>query len=158
MFDERDAQWMRRALERARDAERNGEVPVGAVIVSEHGDLLAEAANAPIARHDPTGHAEVLALRAAGAQVQNYRLPGTCLYVTLEPCAMCASAMIHARVARVVYAAADPKTGACGSVLDVARHPSANHRMTVAGGLLADEASALLREFFVARRRAAARD
>jgi tRNA(adenine34) deaminase len=158
VFDELDAQWMRRALELARSAERSGEVPVGAVIVSQDGELLAEAANAPIARHDPTGHAEVLALRAAGEKMQNYRLPGTSLYVTLEPCAMCASAMIHARVARVVYAAADPKTGACGSVLDVAGHPSANHRMAVVGGLLAAEASALLREFFVARRRAAARD
>lgn len=151
-FGELDVRWMRRALDLARSAERNGEVPVGAVIVADNGELLSEAANGPIALHDPTAHAEILALREAGRRMGNYRLPGASAFVTLEPCAMCASAMIHARLKRVVYGAPDPKTGACGSVLDLPSHPSANHRMTVEGGLLADEASALLKEFFLIRR------
>jgi tRNA(adenine34) deaminase len=151
-FDEIDVRWMRRALDLARSAERGGEVPVGAVIVADDGELLAEAANGPIARHDPTAHAEILALREAGQRMGNYRLPGASLFVTLEPCAMCASAMIHARLKRVVYGASDPKAGACGSVLDLPSHPSANHRMRVEGGLLAGEGSALLKEFFLSRR------
>lgn len=147
-----DEAQMRRALAMARDAERNGEVPVGAVLVDAEGGLLAEAGNAPIASHDPTAHAEIRALRAAAAVRENYRLPGTTLYVTLEPCAMCASALVHARVARLVFGAADPKAGACGSVLDLTAHPRLNHRIEVSHGVLAEEAGALLRAFFAARR------
>jgi tRNA(adenine34) deaminase len=149
---ERDLVHMKRALELAERARALGEVPIGAVLADESGALLAEAANAPIARHDPTAHAEVLALRSAGRRVGNYRLPGSMLYVTLEPCPMCASALVHARVARVVFAADDPKTGACGSIIDLARHERLNHRITVERGLLADEAARLLTDFFRARR------
>ena len=147
-----DVEHMRAALRAARAAGERGEVPVGAVLVGPGGEVLATASNAPIATHDPTAHAEILALRAAGEQVGNYRLPGTTLYVTLEPCAMCASALVHARVARLVYAAADPKAGACGSVMDLARDARANHRIDVIEGVLAAEASALLKEFFRERR------
>ena len=147
-----DVEHMRAALRAARAAGERGEVPVGAVLVGPGGEVLATASNAPIATHDPTAHAEILALRAAGEKVGNYRLPGTTLYVTLEPCAMCASALVHARVARLVYAAADPKAGACGSVMDLARDARANHRIDVIEGVLAAEASALLKEFFRERR------
>jgi tRNA(adenine34) deaminase len=143
---------MRAALAYARAAGARGEVPVGAVLVGSAGEVLATAANAPIARHDPTAHAEILALRAAGEKVQNYRLPGATLYVTLEPCPMCASALVHARVARLVIGAPDPKNGACGSVMDLVRDPRANHRIDVVEGVLAAEASALLKEFFRERR------
>ena len=144
--------FMRRALERARDAARQGEVPVGAVLVGPEGHILAEAGNAPIAQDDPTSHAEILVLRAAARRAANYRLPGTTLYVTLEPCVMCAGALVHARVRRVVFAAADPKGGACGSVFEVVRSERLNHRLVVDSGLLERESAELLREFFAARR------
>ena len=143
---------MAQALVSAREAESAGEVPVGAVIVDPHGAVIARAANAPIARHDPTAHAEMLALRAAGRALGNYRLPGCVLYVTLEPCAMCVGALVHARIARIVYGAPDPKTGACGSVFDLAATPKMNHRIEVTGGVLAAECGALLKRFFAARR------
>ncbi|MEE8093455.1 MAG: tRNA adenosine(34) deaminase TadA, partial [Gammaproteobacteria bacterium] len=132
---------MERALTFARRAAEEGEVPVGAVLVGGAGDVLAESGNAPIARHDPSAHAEMLVLRAAGATLGNYRLPNTTLYVTLEPCPMCAGALVHARVARVVYAAADPRSGACGSVFDLTQSSELNHRIEVTGGLMADESS-----------------
>jgi tRNA(adenine34) deaminase len=143
---------MAQALACAREAESAGEVPVGAVIADTTGAVIARVANAPIARHDATAHAEMLALRAAGRALGNYRLPGCVLYVTLEPCAMCVGALVHARVARIVYGAADPKTGACGSVFDLAAHPKMNHRIEVTGGVLAEESAALLKQFFAARR------
>jgi tRNA(adenine34) deaminase len=143
---------MRDALAAARRAGAAGEVPVGAALARDDGSVLAVAGNAPIGMHDPTAHAEMLALREAGRRLGNYRLPGTTLYVTLEPCPMCTSALVHARVARIVYAAADPKTGACGSVFDLARDARLNHRIDVVGGVLADEAAQLLREFFAERR------
>ena len=143
---------MREALVCAREAEAAGEVPVGAVIADATGAVIANAANAPIARNDPTAHAEMLALRAAGRALGNYRLMGCVLYVTLEPCAMCVGALVHARVARIVYGAADPKTGACGSVFGLAASPYMNHRIEVVGGVLASECGALLKKFFEARR------
>ena len=150
--NEVDRVLMQQALDCAREAELQGEVPVGAVIADGAGSVLARAANSPIARHDPTAHAEILALRAAGRALGNYRLPGCVLYVTLEPCAMCVGALVHARLARIVYAAADPKTGACGSVFDLASTAKMNHRLEVTGGVLADESAALLKQFFAARR------
>ena len=143
---------MRRALELAEGTGRNGEVPVGAVLVARDGSVLAETANSPITRCDPTAHAEILALREAGERVGNYRLPGTTLYVTLEPCAMCAGALVHARVARLVFAAADPKTGACGSVFDIARSERLNHRIDVTAGVLEEDSARLLKAFFLERR------
>ncbi len=147
-----DTGYMERALAFARRAAEKGEVPVGAVLVSEAGQVLAESGNAPIARHDPSAHAEVLVLRAAGATLGNYRLPDTTLYVTLEPCPMCAGALVHARIARVVYAAADPRSGACGSFFDLTRSTELNHRIEVTGGLLADQSTQLLAGFFSERR------
>jgi tRNA(adenine34) deaminase len=147
-----DLALMEQALACARDAESTGEVPVGAVIVDATGAVIARAANAPIARNDPTAHAEMLALRAAGRALGNYRLPGCVLYVTLEPCAMCVGALVHARVARIVYGAPDPKTGACGSVFDLAATPKMNHRIEVTGGVRTEECGALLKQFFAARR------
>ena len=146
-----DLTFMKRALDLARQAEAAGEVPVGAVIVKD-GVIVAEGWNHPIGAHDPTAHAEIVALRAAGAALGTYRLTGTTLYVTLEPCAMCASAMVHARVQRLVYAATDPRAGAAGSGFNIVQHPSLNHRIECTGGVLADECGALLRSFFVARR------
>jgi len=146
-----DADYMARALELAHTAEAAGEVPVGAVIVRD-GVIVAEGWNRPISACDPTAHAEVVALRAAGQVLQTYRLTGTTLYVTLEPCAMCASAMVHARVQRLVYAATDPRAGAAGSVFNIVQHPSLNHRIDCTGGVLAEECGALLRSFFLARR------
>ena len=143
---------MERALALARRAAEEGEVPVGAVLISEAGKVLAESGNAPIATHDPSAHAEVLVLRAAGAAIGNYRLPNTTLYVTLEPCPMCAGALVHARIARLVYAAADPRSGACGSVFDLTRSTELNHRIDVTGGLLADQSSQMLAGFFSERR------
>lgn len=148
----RDEGHMRRALELAARAEAEGEVPVGAVLVGADGEVLAEAWNRPIASHDPAAHAEILALRSGGAAAGNYRLPGSTLYVTLEPCAMCAGAMVHARVARLVYGAADPKTGAAGSVFDIVRTEALNHQVDVTGGVLAAECAAVLQAFFRARR------
>jgi tRNA(adenine34) deaminase len=147
----RDEHFMSAALALARAAERDGEVPVGAVLVLDD-EIVASAANAPIRRNDPTAHAEILALRQAGERVGNYRLPGAVLYVTLEPCPMCAAAMVHARVARLVYAAADPKTGAAGSIMNLTQDPRLNHRLDVAGGVLADESRTLLQSFFRERR------
>ena len=148
----RDERYMRRALELAVRAQAEGEVPVGAVLVGADGEVLAEAWNKPISSHDPAAHAEILALRAGGAAAANYRLPGSTLYVTLEPCAMCAGAMVHARVARLVYGAADPKTGAAGSVFDIVRAGALNHQVEVTGGVLAAECAAVLQAFFRARR------
>ncbi len=151
-WDGADEQWMRRALALARLAEAEGEVPVGAVLVRD-GQLLGEGWNRPIGDRDPTAHAEILALRAAGRAASNYRLPDSTLYVTLEPCLMCAGASVHARVARVVFAAPDPKGGACGSVFDILPSDARfNHRTACVGGLLAEEAATLLRGFFQARR------
>jgi tRNA(adenine34) deaminase len=146
-----DESFMAEALAFARAAERDGEVPVGAVIVID-GEIVAAAANAPIRLNDPTAHAEILTLRQAGERVGNYRLPGSTVYVTLEPCAMCAAAMVHARVARLVYAAADPKTGAAGSIMNLVQDARLNHRLEVDGGVLASEAAALLQTFFRQRR------
>ncbi|TCV93326.1 tRNA-adenosine deaminase [Luteibacter rhizovicinus] len=151
-FSDDDRVFMTRALElaaHARDAE--GEVPVGAVLVLD-GAIVGEGWNRNISLNDPTAHAEIQALRAAGQALANYRYPGSTLYVTLEPCSMCAMAMVHARVGRVVYGAADPKTGAAGSVFDTLVSDRHNHRVSVQGGLCADEASTMLREFFRARR------
>lgn len=150
-----DAIGMRAALEMARAAEDAGEVPVGAVVVDAHGTVLGRGFNRCIVDHDPTAHAEIVALRDAAVRLGNYRLPGLALYVTLEPCTMCMGAMLHARLARVVYGASDPKTGACGSVLDVPAVEQINHHTTVAGGVLADECAAALQHFFRKRRQAA---
>lgn len=147
-----DHHWIRHALTLAQQAAVTGEVPVGAVLIAADDTLLAEGWNQPIGRHDPTAHAEIIALRAAGARQNNYRLPGTTLYVTLEPCAMCAGAIIHARVARVVFGASDPKAGAVGSVCNLLQIPAFNHRVVITGGVLAAECGALLTEFFRARR------
>ena len=143
---------MRRALALARQAEANGEVPVGAVIVVGN-EVIGEGFNQPIGLHDPTAHAEVMALRDAAARMQNYRLTGSTLYVTLEPCPMCAGAIVHARVERVVFAAPDPRSGAAGSMFDLLPSDQRfNHATACEGGLLADESAALLRAFFRARR------
>lgn len=148
-----DLHWMRHALDLAQRAMReDDEVPVGAVLVAADGTLLAEGGNRNISEHDPSAHAEIVAMRRAGQHLGNHRLLGTTLYVTLEPCAMCAMAMVHARIARVVYAAADPKTGAAGSVFDLLSDPRHNHRITVEGGLMAEEASAMLTAYFRAKR------
>lgn len=143
---------MARALEMAREARARGEVPVGAVLVGPQGVVLAECGNAPIASDDATAHAEISALRKAGRAVGNYRLPGTTMYVTLEPCPMCAGALLQARVARLVFGAPDPRTGACGSVIDLPGDNRWNHRIEVVGGVLSEECAALLREFFAVRR------
>jgi tRNA(adenine34) deaminase len=147
---------MQLALSEARRAWELGEVPVGAVVVKD-GEVIATGFNQPIGRHDPSAHAEIVALRAAAARLGNYRLPGCELYVTLEPCAMCSGAMMHARLARVVYAALDPKTGACGSVLNLFAEDRLNHHTEVVGGVLAEEASTMLKGFFAERRAAARR-
>ena len=151
-FTDTDRQWMARALALAAHArDTDGEVPVGAVLVMD-GVAIGEGWNQNITLSDPTAHAEIQALRAAGQAVSNYRFPGATLYITLEPCAMCAMAMVHARIARVVYGATDPKTGAAGSVFDTLVSPRHNHRVDVAGGLEADAAGTMLRDFFRARR------
>lgn len=150
-----DEFFMREAITQARAAEALGEVPVGAVVVRE-GVIVGRGCNAPISGHDPTAHAEIAALRDAAKTLGNYRLPGCELFVTLEPCAMCAGAIMHARLARVVYGARDPKTGVHGSVLDLFAVERLNHHTEVAGGVLAEECSRMLSEFFAARRRAAA--
>jgi tRNA(adenine34) deaminase len=149
--DSNDLTFMSRALELAREAEAAGEVPVGAVVVKDD-TIVAEGSNRPIGTQDPTAHAEIVALRAAGRALGTYRLTDTTLYVTLEPCAMCASAMVHARVRRLVFAATDPRAGAAGSVFNIVQHASLNHRIECTGGVLAEECGALLREFFLARR------
>ena len=148
-----DETWMRHALELAARAEReDDEVPVGAVLVSTDGEVLGEGWNRNIAEHDPTAHAEIVAMRQAGRALGNHRLAGCTLYVTLEPCAMCAMAMVHARLARVVYGAADPKTGAAGSLFGLLADPRHNHRIEVAGGVLGDEAGQRLSNYFRRKR------
>ncbi len=142
---------MRLALEAAARAKAAGEVPVGAVIV-KNGEVIATGYNQPIGHHDPTAHAEIAALRAAAEALGNYRLPGCSLYVTLEPCAMCAGAMMHARLARVVFGASDPKTGACGSVVNLFAEARLNHHAELIGGVLADECGTMLSAFFAERR------
>lgn len=149
-----DQDYMRLALAQAAEARAAGEVPVGAVIVKD-GEVIARGFNQPIGCDDPTHHAEIAALRAAAAALGNYRLPGCTLYVTLEPCVMCAGAMMHARIARVVYGASDPKTGACGSVLNLFENTQLNHHTVVQGGVLAEECGTLLSDFFAARRQRA---
>jgi tRNA(adenine34) deaminase len=149
MMDDREA--MQAALAEARVAGDSGEVPIGAVVVHE-GAIVARGQNRVLRDVDPTAHAEIVALRAAAAALGNYRLAGCTLYVTLEPCAMCAGAMIHARLDRLIFAAADPKAGACGSVLEVLNHPQLNHQMQVERGILGEESAELLRGFFRERR------
>ncbi len=148
---ELDRQFMEQALEQAGLAALAGEVPVGAVIV-RNGEVISKGFNQPITNHDPSAHAEILALRDAALSAENYRLPGTTLYVTLEPCIMCAGAMLHARVDRIVYGATDPKTGAAGSVLDVFSSKQINHQTVIEGGMMAQECGQLLRDFFKERR------
>jgi tRNA(adenine34) deaminase len=149
----RDAYYMRLALDQAEHARVRGEVPVGAVIVRDD-TVIASGFNQPIGLHDPSAHAEMVALRAAALQLENYRLPGCEIFVTLEPCLMCSGAIMHARLARVVFGARDPKTGACGSVVDVFAQERLNHHATVTGAVLEDACAQSLSSFFVARRRA----
>ena len=146
-----DSDYMQVALELAVQAAEVGEVPVGAVVVKD-GEIIGHGSNAPIGRHDPTAHAEIQAMRDAAQRLGNYRLVGCSLYVTLEPCAMCSGAIQHARIARLVYGASDPKTGACGSVVDLMNEPRLNHHTEVTGGVMAEACGALLSSFFAARR------
>ncbi|MDR7268115.1 tRNA(adenine34) deaminase [Pelomonas saccharophila] len=154
IFTPADEYAMRQALDQAHNAWLVGEVPVGAVIVRD-GQIIATGYNRPITTHDPTAHAEIVALRHAATLLENYRLPECELFVTLEPCAMCAMALMHARFKRVVFAAADPKTGVAGSVIDLFGQPLLNHHTRIEGGLLAEPAAQLLRDFFAERREAA---
>ena len=149
---ESDDYYIVQALAQAREALAAGEVPVGAVVVGPEGEILARAFNQPIGLNDPTAHAEVLALRQAGARLGNYRLPGLGLYVTIEPCIMCVGALLLARVRRVVFGAADPKGGACGSLYRIPEDPRLNHRLEVTGGVREEECRELLQDFFKARR------
>lgn len=152
MFSEFDARCMQRALTLANIAKESGEVPVGAVLtLNDH--IIAEGHNQPIAQHDPTAHAEIVALRLAAEKIGNYRLINTTLYTTLEPCCMCAGAIVHARIKRVVFAAQDPRAGAAGSVFNLLNTEKLNHFSCVEHGLLADESGALLKQFFRERRR-----
>jgi tRNA(adenine34) deaminase len=146
-----DEQWMRCALSRARQAGARGEVPVGAVLVKD-GELVAEGFNSPIGTNDPTAHAEIVALRRAAAELRNYRLTGATLYVTIEPCQMCVGAMVHARIARLVYGAKEPKAGAIESSMRAHEHPSLNHRILVEGGVLEADCRELMQQFFRERR------
>lgn len=146
-----DARWMQHALEQARFAAEAGEVPVGAIVVKD-GEIVGRGHNRNLLDNDPTAHAEIVALRQAAARLGNHRLSGCALFATIEPCAMCAGAMIHARLARVVYGASDPKTGAAGSVLAVLNHPKLNHRVEVTSGVLANKCSEILTSFFQSRR------
>jgi tRNA(adenine34) deaminase len=147
-----DAEWMKVALEQARNAEKLGEVPVGAVLVLDE-KLISKAHNQPISSNDPTAHAEIQVLREAGKELDNYRMPRSTLYVTLEPCTMCIGAMIHARVSRVVFGAFDERTGACGSCLDLSESECSNHSINVQGGVLEVECKELLQSFFKSRRK-----
>ena len=153
---EQDEHYMRLAISQAHAAEAAGEVPVGAVIVAPSGEILGRGNNLVLRTSDPSAHAEIVALREAGSALNNYRLltpeGGCTLYCTLEPCAMCAGAILHARIARLVFAARDPKAGACGSVLSVMNHPALNHRVDVTEGILAEECSTMLTDFFRRRR------
>ena len=148
---ELDRQFMQQALDQAKLAAAAGEVPVGAVLVRD-GEVISTGFNQPITNSDPSAHAEMMALRAAASDESNYRLPGTTLYVTLEPCTMCAGAMLHARVDRVVFGATDPKTGAAGSVLNVFSEKQINHQTVVEGGIMREECGQILRDFFKERR------
>ena len=148
-----DEHWMRHALALADRAEReDDEIPVGAVVIDAGGSIIGEGWNRNITEHDPTAHAEIVAMRQAGMKLRNHRLVGCTLYVTLEPCAMCAMAMVHARIGRVVFAASDPKTGAAGGVFDLLADPRHNHRIEVRGGLLADQAGTRLSHYFQRKR------
>jgi tRNA(adenine34) deaminase len=151
MQAELDLQFMQQALDQAKVAAVAGEVPVGAVLVRD-GQVISSGFNQPISNSDPSAHAEMMALRSAAQDASNYRLPGTTLYVTLEPCTMCAGAMLHARVERVVFGAADPKTGAAGSVLNVFSEKQINHQTQVEGGIMSEECGQILRDFFKERR------
>ncbi|MBD2811799.1 tRNA adenosine(34) deaminase TadA [Xenorhabdus sp. Vera] len=146
-----DEYWMRRAMELAMQAQAQGEIPVGAVLVADN-KIISQGFNLPITEHDPTAHAEIIALRRGGIQLQNYRLLNTTLYVTLEPCIMCAGAMVHSRIQRLVYGASDMKTGAAGSLIDILRHPGMNHQIEITSGILAEECSTMLSSFFKQRR------
>lgn len=150
-MNNQDEAWMQEALKLAQKAEAEGEVPVGAVIVCE-GEIIGQGWNHPIAAHDPTAHAEIVALRAAAQALENYRLTDTTLYVTLEPCPMCAGAMVHARVGRLVFGASDPRAGAAGTVFNLAQAGALNHQLEVMGGVLANECGAILKRFFAQRR------
>ncbi len=143
---------MKLALELAQLAAQVGEVPVGAIVVKD-GEIIGSGSNAPIANHDPSAHAEIIAMRDAANRLGNYRLVGCTLYVTLEPCAMCTGAIQHARIARLVYGASDPKTGACGSVIDLMKEPRLNHHTEVSGGILKLECGIILSQFFASRRK-----
>lgn len=148
-----DEHWMRQALALAERAQReDNEIPVGALVVHANGNLIGEGWNRNIVEHDPSAHAEVVAMRCAGHALSNYRLVGCTLYVTLEPCAMCAMAAVHARVARVVFGALDPKTGAAGSVFDLLSDPRHNHRIDVVGGVLGEQSGAMLIDYFRGKR------
>ncbi len=146
-----DSVYMRQAIDQAHNAWALGEVPVGALVVRD-GVVIATGFNQPIGTHDPTAHAEIMALRAAATILGNYRLPGCELFVTLEPCVMCAGAMLHARLSRVVFGAPDPKTGACGSVVNLFEQAQLNHQTAIVGGVLAPDCSAMLKDFFAERR------
>ncbi len=149
---DQDEYWMQQALLQAEKVAKNGEIPVGAVLIDENG-MLASGGNNPIGNRDPTAHAEILVIRSAGEILQNYRLPGTTLYVTLEPCIMCMGAILHARIKRLVYGAADPKTGAVDSVYSIGNDGFLNHKIEIRGGVLAEQCSSLLKTFFRSRRK-----
>lgn len=151
MSELNDAYWMKQALALAQKAWEQGEVPVGAILVLDD-EVIGQGWNRPITRHDPTAHAEIMALQQGGQIVQNYRLLNAALYVTLEPCVMCAGAMVHSRIKRLVYGASDLKTGAAGSLLDVLRHPGMNHQIEITAGVMANECSEMLSQFFQQRR------
>ncbi|RZV02925.1 UNVERIFIED_ORG: tRNA-adenosine deaminase [Serratia quinivorans] len=151
MTEYNDEYWMRQALQLALRAQEEGEVPVGALLVLDN-QVIGEGWNRPIGRHDPTAHAEIMALRQGGSVLQNYRLLNATLYVTLEPCVMCAGAMVHSRIRRLVYGAPDVKTGAAGSLVDILRHPGMNHQVEILSGVLAEECAATLSKFFRMRR------
>ena len=148
-----DVKYMQQALEQARAAASQGEVPVGAVLVDETGRILARAGNTPVKQCDPTAHAEILVLRQGAKKVGNYRLTGTTLYVTIEPCFMCAGAMVLARIKRLVYGAQDPRTGACGTLYNIVQDSRLNHHLEVSQGILAEECRSLIQAFFQKRRR-----
>lgn len=157
MRSQDDAAWMEQALEQARLAAQAGEVPVGALVIKD-GEIIGKGHNRNLLDHDPTAHAEIVALRDAAKHVGNHRLGGCIVYATIEPCAMCAGALIHARVARLVYGASDPKAGAAGSVLQVLNHPGLNHKMEITAGVLVEKCSEILQDFFRRKRERATID
>jgi len=150
---ETDLYWMNKAYQLAQTAADQGEVPVGAILVDSENQCIGKGWNRPISAHDPTAHAEIIAMRDAASILENYRLPDTTLYVTLEPCPMCAGAMVHARIKRLVYATPDPRTGSAGSVYDLVNSPHLNHQVEVTSSVLKDECSCLIKEFFQAKRK-----